>query len=160
MATLMRLSETTSRDQRRVLLHLKSLFWCLHEMGGHYNLNLALHSLDRRALHPDVANSHLGDNLEYLLSVFGEGDTARLQDALRRMTDSKAGVDIDGKHFEIGHYIQALEDFGPIVEGAYGIICSVSPRLNGLFLLDGPHLLQTPFAPSNVRTIFGTYAIG
>jgi len=147
------------QDQRRILLNLKCLFWCLHELRQNYNLNLALHSLERRNIHPDIANSHLGDNLEFLLSTFTHDDIEHIQDALRLMSESRASVDIEHKHFEIGHYIQALTDFGPIAEDSYGIICSITPQLRGLFYLDGGLVMLSSFAPSNVRIIFGTYIL-
>src|SRR5262245_26337418 len=124
-------------DQRKILLNLKCLFWCLHELRQNYNLNLALHSLERRTIHPDIANSHLGDNLEFLLDTFPSEDLEHLQHALSLMNDSKASIDIDYKHFEIGHYVQAITDFGPIAEGSYGIICAITPQLRGLFYLEG-----------------------
>jgi hypothetical protein len=34
----------------------------------------------------------------------------------------------------------------------------VTPELRGLFCLDGPHLMESVFAPSDVQVIFGAYA--
>jgi hypothetical protein len=70
-------------------------------------------------------------------------------------------LDLTDKHLEIGHYIQSTRGFGPIRASAYGIISSISPRPTGLFLLesDCPRLIESPFAPEDVRTIFGTYII-
>lgn len=143
--------------QRKALLNLKCLFWCIHQLHRQYNVNLAVHSLERGALHPDVANSHLGDNLEYLLETFDEEDIPRLAHALERMSESRSSIDVGEKHFEIGHYVQSVAGFGTIAEGAYGIICSVTPDLRGLFYLEGGHLMESVFAPSDVRVIFGTY---
>lgn len=145
------------QQQRRTLLNLKCLFWCLHQMRQQYNLNLAIHSLERRAIHPDIANSHLGDNLEYLASNFEPEDLDRLIAPLARLLESRPSMEVGGRHFEIGHYVQAIEDFGPIAAGSYGVICSITPQLRGLFVLEG-HLMESAFAPSNVRVIFGTYA--
>lgn len=144
--------------RRQVLLHMKCLFWCLHEHGRRYNQNLAMHSLDRRRLHPDVADSHLGDNLQFLIDHIEAEGLTRIQDAIGRVGDSRAAMDIGAMHFEIGHYVQAVKSFGPIAEGAQGIISSVTPELRGLFLLEGSHVMESAFAPSDVRVIFGTYA--
>lgn len=143
--------------QRQVLLNLKCLFWCVHQMGQQYNLNLVMHSLERRILHPELANSHLGDNIAFLLENVSEEDTEAVSDALAAMRASRAAIDIDDKHFEVGHYVQAIESFGPIAEESYGIICSVTPDMRGLFYLEGGHLMEAEFAPSDVRVIFGTY---
>ncbi|MBI3735835.1 hypothetical protein HY256_04900 [Candidatus Sumerlaeota bacterium] len=156
---LMQSGQAPSQEQRQVLLNLKCLFWCLHEMRQHYNLNLALHSIERRVVHPDLANSHLGDILEFLLHTFSEDELERIQASLILMSESKSAVDVDDKHFEIGHYVQAVDDFGPIAEGAYGIICSVTPQLRGLFYLEEGHLMESAFAPSDARVIFGTYIL-
>lgn len=154
---LMQTGQTPGQQQRQVLLNLKCLFWCLHEMGQQYNLNLVLHSLERRTIHSDIADSHLGDILDFILLTYGDDGIECIQSGLKRMADSRSAMDIEGRHFEVGHYIQATDDFGPIAEGAYGIICSVTPQLRGLFFLDDHHLMESSFAPSNVRVIFGTY---
>lgn len=156
---LMQTGQEPGQIQRKVLLNLKCLFWCLHELQQQYNLNLVLHSLERRAIHPDIVNSHLGDNLEYLLGTLESEDIEALQSALRHMADSRSMMEIEGKHFEIGHYVQAVDDFGPIAEGSYGVISSITPQIRGLFLLDGNRLMESTFAPSNARVIFGTYII-
>ncbi len=154
-------TSTSAREfgqkQRKTLLNLKCLFWCLHERRQSYNLNLVLHSLERRAVHADIANSHLGDNLEFLLRNFGDEDVEKIQSALREMARSRSSVDVGEKHFEIGHYVQADYEFGPIAEGSCGIICATTPQLRGLFCLDDAHLMEAPFAPSDARLIFGTF---
>ncbi len=158
-AMLMRAGRAPSQRQRQVLLNLKCLFWCLHELRQNYNLNLALHSLERRVIHPDLANSHLGDILEFLEHTFSDEDLDRIQSSLQAMAESKTSIRMADKHFEVGHYVQALDDFGPIAEGSYGIICSVTPQLRGLFLVGENELMESEFAPSNVGVIFGTYVL-
>lgn len=143
--------------QRHSLLNLKCLFWCVHQMGQQYNLNLVLHSLERGYLHPELADSHLGDNLGFLLETFGPDDLEAICTALGTMNASRESIDVGEKHFEVGHYLQSLDGFGAIAEESFGIICSVTPELRGIFYLDGGHLMESPFAPSDVRVIFGTY---
>jgi hypothetical protein len=145
--------------QRKILLNLKCLFWCLHEIRQNYNFNVVVHSLERGVIHPDIVDSHLGDNLEYLLESFAPEDVARIRQSLTRMMDSRTSLDIDGRNFTVGHYIQAMDDFGSIAAGSYGIISSITPQMRGLFLLEGTHLREEVFAPSNVRIIFGTYVL-
>jgi hypothetical protein len=142
--------------QRQVLLNLKCLFWCVHQLGQQYNLNLVHHSLERGYLHPELANSHIGDNIQFLMDNLGEDELAAVCDALASMRGSRDSIDVDDKHFEIGHYIQAITSFGPIAEESYGIITSITPEMRGIFYLDG-HLMECEFAPSEVRVIFGTY---
>lgn len=143
--------------RRSALLHLKSLFWCLHQLSRQYNANLVEHSLIRRSLHPDLEGSNLGDNLQYLIETFDEVDLHHILQALHYQAESRAAMDVSEKHFEIGHYVQGETSFGPIAEGSYGIICSITPQLRGLFYLDGESLMTYAFAPSDVRVIFGTY---
>ena len=147
----------TRQIRRKVLLNLKCLFWCIHELRQQYNLNLTLHTLELGRLHPDLEDSHLGDNLSFLMETFEGEDLVRLRHALGRIFDSRASIDVGDKHFEVGHYIQAIGSFGPIAEASYGIICSVTPELRALFYLEGGHTMESAFAPSDARVIFGTY---
>ncbi len=144
---------------RKLLLHLKCLFWCLHQMQTRYDLHLVFHSLERHQIHPEIADSNLGDNLAFLMEHLQDPDLKVLAVALRDLSESIAVVDIAGKHFEIAHYLQSLEPFGPIQPGTYGIISRISPQLHGLFVTDGNHLIETPFPPAVVQTIFGTYIV-
>jgi hypothetical protein len=145
---------------RCLLLHLKCLVWCLHQMKTRYDLNLVLYSLEHGSLHPGIRDSNLGDNVSFLLQHLDGQDVARIADAVAHLPESVAMVDVDDKHLEIGHYIQSTRDFGPIKASNYGIISAISPRPHGLFLLEGgTHLIEAPFEPDDVRTIFGTYVI-
>jgi len=101
----------------------------------------------------------LGDNLQYLLTHLDHAELARIAETLDGLGRSIAAMDIGDKHFEMGHYIQSLNDFGPIRRGAYGVITAITPQLRGLFYFDGGHLYEAPFAPSDVRVIFGTYIV-
>jgi hypothetical protein len=145
------------QQRRQVLLNLKCLFWCLENMGRQYDLNLVKHSLELNYLHRDLEDSNLGDNLQFLMEHLSEPDRIHILESLDRMAASRPSIDVGEKHFEVGHYVQAEYDFGPIADGSYGIITSVTPELRGLFYFDGPHLMESVFAPSNVRIIFGTY---
>ena len=144
---------------KRLLLHLKCLFWCLHEMQVQYDLNLAIYSLERHTLHPALADSNLGDNLAFLIEHLGEGDLARVRSAVSHVRESIGSRDIANKHFELGHYIQSTHSSGPVAAGSYGVIVAISPQLRGLFCLEGGHLIESSFEPSGVRTIFGTYIV-
>lgn len=147
-----------AQQRRKMLHHLKCLFWCLNQMQPRYNVNLVLYSLEHLAVHPEIADSNLGDNVRYLLDNLEYEDLSRLGMALRHLVESAGSIDMDDKHFEVGHYIQALEDFGPITAGAYGITAAITPQLRGLFYLEG-HLMEAPFAPADVRVIYGTYIV-
>ena len=147
------------QQRRKLLLHLKCLFWCLNQMQPRYNVNLVQYSLEHGAIHPEIENSNLGDNLRYLLDHLDAEDRLRIGGAMRHLAESIGSVDIGDKHFEMGHYIQSLNDFGPITEGTYGVISSITPQLHGLFYLEGGHLIETSFAPSDIRVIFGTYIV-
>lgn len=149
------------QQERRLLLHLKCLVWCLHQMQTRYDLNLVLYSLERGALHPDLRDSNLGDNVAYLLERLEEEDITRVRDAIARLPGSEASLALAETRLDIGHYVQAARDFGAIRSGTYGVISAVSPRPHGLFLVDGleNHLIESPFDPADVRTIFGTYIV-
>jgi hypothetical protein len=152
------LAQTVSQ-RRKLLLHLKCLFWCLNQMQTRYNVNLVLHSLEHESIHPEIIDSNLGDNLRYLKDNLDPEDLERIGGSMRHLSQSMVALDMDEKHFEVGHYIQSLNDFGPITAGTYGVIAAVTPQLRGLFYLDGGHLIEAPFAPSDVRVIFGTYLV-
>ena len=145
--------------RRKLLHHLKALVWCLHQMQTRYDLNLVLYSLERRAIHSEIADSNLGDNLAFLLEHLSGEDLIRLGRTLRQLPESITSMDILDNHFEIGHYIQCRVGFGPVEEGQYGIISQISPQLRGLFHGKGNRLHDVAFDPSMVRCIFGTYII-
>jgi hypothetical protein len=148
------------QQRRRLLLHLKCLVWCLHQMQVRYDLNLVLYSLEHRSIHSEIANSNLGDNLTYLLEHLESGDCERLSHALGNITETVGSLDVGDKHFEMGHYLQALNDFGPVPAGAYGIISNITPQLRGLFFVDRTgQLIERTFSPADIRTIFGTYIV-
>jgi len=154
------LQSVDAASQRRIfLLHLKCLFWCVHQMRPRYNLNLVHYSIEHGEVYPEIRDSNLGDNLAYLLGHLGPEDLARLGEALEDLGHSVGAMDIGDKHLEMGHYIQSIHDFGPIAAGTYGIISAITPQLRGTFYFDGGHLYGAPFAPSDVRVIFGTYIV-
>lgn len=144
---------------RKILLHLKCLFWCLHQMHTRYDLNLVLYSLEHRSIHPEIKDSNLGDNLAFLMEHLEEKERLRLAEALQKTPESIASMDISDKHFELGHYIQSMADFGPIKAGTYGIISCISPQLRGLFLIEEQCLIEIPIPPATIQTIFGTYIV-
>lgn len=146
-------------SRRRLLLHLKCLLWCLHQVQTRYDLNLVLYSLDRGLLHTEIRDSNLGDNLQYIIDHLAEEDRRRLSGALRHIGESDACIDIGDKHFEVGHYVQSLRDFGPIAADSYGVITGVTPHFRGLFHVGDGRLMESQFAPSAVRVIFGTYIV-
>lgn len=149
----------TVQQRRKVLHHLKCLFWCLNQLQTRYNINLVLYSLEHLSVHAEIADSNLGDNVRYLLDHLESEDLSRLSGAMRNMGQSIGAMAIDDKQFEMGHYVQSLDDFGPITAGTYGIISSITPQLRGLFYLEGGHLMEVPFAPSDIRIIYGTYIV-
>lgn len=153
------MSATIEQDRRKLLLNLKCLVWCLHQMSTRYNLNLVLYSLEHHVVHPEILDSNLGDNLHYLMNHLGSEDLSRVSAAIARVSQTLGSLEIDEKHFEMGHYIQAAHDFGPIREGSYGIISSVTPQLRGLFCMEDGHLIESVFDPEDARTIFGTFIV-
>ena len=96
-------------DRKKLLLHLKCLLWCLHQMQTRYDLNLVLYSLEHFHIHPEISDSNLGDNLDYILSNIDSEDALRLGDALCHLPESVGSLDMDDQHYEMGHYIQTLE---------------------------------------------------
>lgn len=146
-------------NSRKLLLHLKCLFWCLHQMQTRYDLNLVLYSFEHKLTHPEIADSNLGDNVGYLLEHVGPEDISRLCDALRNLPETVSSQDTSEKHFEIGHYMQAINKFGTIPDGSYGVISSITPQLRGLFYVDQEKLVEVPFAPKDIQVIFGTYIV-
>jgi hypothetical protein len=161
MAVPMPMTQSITPDkQRRLLLHLKCLFWCLHQMQTRYDLNLVLYSLEHQHIHPEIENSNLGDNVKYVLKHLETEDLLCLSDAMSHLPDSVGSQDILEKHLEMGHYVQTLRSFNQIRDESYGIITSITPpQLRGLFYTCDGHLVESPFAPSDVRVILGTYVV-
>lgn len=147
------------RQRRKLLHHLKCLFWCLNQMQTRYDLNLVLYSLEHRNIHPEIRDSNLGDNVAFLIENFEPEDLSRLAGAMRHLPETVGQVEIADKQFILGHYIQAVDDFGPITPGCYGVIVALSPSMHGLFLVDGNHLFESPFHAEQVRVIYGTYIV-
>lgn len=142
------------------MLHLKCLVWCLHQVTQRYDRNLVLYSLEHKRVHPEIADSNLGDNVAYILTHLPAEDLPTVARVIQGLNDSVAEQDISEKHFSIGHYLQAQADFGPVKAGSYGIISAITPQLRGLFYLDDDgHVVETAFGPSNVGVIFGTYIV-
>ncbi|MCE5229831.1 hypothetical protein LLG95_09575 [bacterium] len=153
------MSAVATDQRRKILHHLKALVWCLHQMQTRYDLNLVMYSLDHHEIHPEIRDSNLGDNLAYLIDHLEPEDQTRLSETVRRLPESIGSMDIMDNHFEVGHYLQAKRRFGPVAEGHYGIIASITPQLRGLFYLEDGHIANVPFDPSAVRCIFGTYIV-
>lgn len=142
------------------MLHLKCLVWCLHQVTQRYDRNLVLYSLEHRRVHPEIADSNLGDNVAYILQHLPGEDLPIVASVIQGLNDSVAEQDISDKHFSIGHYLQAQADFGPVRAGSYGIISAITPQLRGLFYNDETGRIgEVPFGPSNVGVIFGTYIV-
>lgn len=144
---------------RYLLFHLKSLFWCLHQDGMHYNLSLVLSALMTRRIPPQIENSNLSDSLGVLLSQLDAENLYCIASALSSMTNSAASIELGERHFEIGHYLQCITAIGPITAGSYGIVSCTTPQLRGLFYVTQGHseIHELLIAPFQVRTLFGLY---
>ena len=129
-------------------------------MQTRYDLNLVISSLERQSVHPEISDSNLGDNVHYLLEHVGDPvDLGRIGEALEKLPSTIGSLDLDDKHFEIGHYVQAIHGFEQIQAGSYGVISCITPRMRGLFWVGEGQMVESPFDPDDIRVIFGTYII-
>jgi hypothetical protein len=144
-------------DVRKLLLHVKSLVWCLNKAQQHYNLGLITVSLESGKVIDVLRDTNLGDNLAYLLSTLTDRrDIETLIGCLRRVPDSAAARHINDMHYEVGHYLQTLEDVDNVPRGSYGIISFLGGKIKGLFYVENKGLVETVISPSSVKIIYGT----
>lgn len=144
-------------DLRKLLLHMKSLVWCLNKAQQHYNLTLITASLENGTVIDALRDTNLGDNLAYLLSALTDRrDIQTLIGCLKRVPASSPARQINDMHYEVGHYLQTLEDVNNVPKGSYGIISFLGDRIKGLFYVENTGLVETVISTSNVRVIYGT----
>ncbi len=150
-------SAGATMDLRKLLLHIKSLVWCLNKAQQHYNLTLITASLENGRVIDALRDTNLGDNLAYLLSTLTDRrDIQTLIGCLQRVPASTSARQIDDMHYEVGHYLQTLEDVDDVPGGSYGIISFLGGKLKGLFYVENKGLVETVISTSNVRVIYGT----
>jgi hypothetical protein len=157
-------------ELQRVLLHIKSLVWCLSKASQRYNLSLIVACLSERRVLDPLRNTNLGDNLTYLLSALKHPqDLQVLVSCLQELPKSQSQLRMEKQQYEIGHYLEALEDLTPpcagvpVPKGSYGIISwlkepavPLGRHIRGLFYVEESGLIETIIEPQQVRVIYGT----
>jgi hypothetical protein len=144
-------------DLQKILLHIKSLLWCSTKAGQQYNLGLITASLSEGRVLESLQNTNLGDNLAFILSILKRPkDRRTLIACLEALPKSSCQVEVGREKYEIGHYLQALEDLASVPKGSYGLISRLNKRIRGLFYVEGSGLIETTIKPEQVRVIYGT----
>ena len=142
---------------RDLLLHLKSLIWCLNKDRERYNLRLILDSLNARHVPESVQSAHLGQNLNYLIqSLASQGSLQTLVHSLRRIRKSEVESAGALGDIELGHYLKTKKAMEDIPRGSYGVVSFLGKAIHGLFYVEGRGLVERTVNPNQVDVIFGT----
>jgi hypothetical protein len=150
-------SAGTTLDLRKLLLHIKSLVWCLNKAQQQYNVTLMTASLENGSVIDALRDTNLGDNLAYLLSTLPPGrDIQTLIGCLRQVPASAPAHHIGEMHYEVGHYLQTLENVNNVPKGSYGIISFLGDQTKGLFYVEKKGLVETLITWPSVKVIYGT----
>jgi hypothetical protein len=144
-------------ELQKLLLHIKSLVWCLTKASKSYNLGLIIWSLrERRVLEP-LRDTNVGKNLEYIISSLKRPqDMSTLISCLEQLPESSSDARYKDDRFEIGHYLQALQNLDSVPKDTYGVISWLNNYIRGLFYIEGKGLVETKVEPEQVRVIYGT----
>ncbi len=148
---------------RDLLLHLKSLIWCLNKDRKRYNLRLILDSLNARHVPESIQSAPLGQNLNYLIqNLAPQGSLQTLVHSLHRIRKSDVKSEGALGDLELGHYLKTKRAVEEIPPGSYGVVSFLGNVIdglnviNGLFYVEGRGLMEKTISPEQVDVIFGT----
>jgi hypothetical protein len=142
---------------RDLMLHLKSLLWCLNKDRERYNIKMILDCLHSRHVPESIHRTPLGQNLNYLIEALsGHGGLGSLQAALRRLSESQITMDCPLGAVELGQYLVSIKEVGNLPMGTYGVISYLGRDFYGLFFHEGNGLIEKKILPEQVKVIYGT----
>jgi hypothetical protein len=142
---------------RDLMLHLKSLLWCLNKDRERYNIKMILDCLHSLHVPESIRRTPLGQNLNYLIEeLSGRGGLGSLLTVLRRLSKSRITLDCPLGSVELGQYLVSIQDIGNLPEGTYGVISFLDSDLYGLFFHEGLGLIEKKVLPEQVKVIYGT----
>jgi len=140
-----------------LMLHLKSLLWCLGKDGKRYNLRLIVDCLHSRHIPESIQRTPLGHNLHYLIQELAEqGGLQSLLIVLRKIPQSKVTTSTPLGQIELGQYLQAVKSKEDLPSGTYGVVSFIDDGIHGLFYLESKGLVERKIEPDQVKIIMGT----
>jgi len=137
------------------MLSLKALFWCTGKQQGKYNVDEICGCLTEQCVSESLVPTSLGKNLCLLMEIFPYPQCQPLLESLARLRQSQVSKTIEGKDYELGHYVRALQNFGEVKAGDYGVLFFIDYHLQGLFLLTPQRLAAASFIPDQIDLIYG-----
>lgn len=143
---------------RDLMLHLKSLLWCLSKDSKRYNLNLIMDSLNSRQVPESIQRTPLGRNLIFLIDELTCcGGFPSLLSALRKIPQSECCIDTPLGQIEMGQYLTNIENIEDLPAGCYGVASFTSKDcLMGLFYCEGAGIVEKKFNLAQIKLIEGT----
>ena len=145
---------------RELMLHMKSLFWCLKKDRERYNIKLIVDCLNAGHVPESIQGTHLGQNLNYLIRELSQrGGVRPLLSALRRISNSKTRMKISSGNIELGQYLKTTKQVGEIPIGSYGVVTFLQKSIKGLFFVEDnskSELISRDVSEHQVRVICGT----
>jgi len=142
---------------RDLMLHLKSLLWCLNKDRERYNIKMILDCLYSLHVPESIHRTPLGQNLNYLIEeLSGHGGLGSLPAVLRRLSESRITLDCPLGSVELGQYLVSIQEVGKLPMGTYGVISYLGRDLYGLFFHEGQGLIEKKVLPEQVKVIYGT----
>ncbi|MCX7000145.1 MAG: hypothetical protein NT106_07615 [Candidatus Sumerlaeota bacterium] len=142
---------------RDLMLHLKSLLWCLNKDRERYNIKMILDCLHSLHVPESIHRTPLGQNLNYLIEeLSSHGGLGSLPAVLRRLSESRITLDCPLGSVELGQYLVSIQEVGKLPRGTYGVISYLGRDLYGLFYHEGQGLIEKKVLPEQVKVIYGT----
>ena len=143
---------------RDLMLHLKSLLWCLAKDSKRYNLNLIMDSLNSRQVPESIQRTPLGRNLLFLIDELACcGGFPDVLSALKKIPKCECSIDTLMGPIEMGQYLVTIKKIEQLPVGSYGVISFISKdRLMGLFYSEGAGIVEKKFKMDQIKIIKGT----
>jgi len=143
---------------RDLMLHLKSLLWCLNKDRERYNLRVILDSLNARHVPVSIQGTPLGNNLNFLIyELNARGGIDPLLDVLQNISTSNQKLARDCVEIEVGQYLKTLKPIEDVPAGSCGVICFLGKTIQGLFYVENLGLRKKDIILDQVKVIYGTF---
>jgi hypothetical protein len=143
-------------DKRDVMLHLKSLIWCLSKDRQRYNLHLVLDCLHARHVPVSIQGTPLGRNLAYLIHELSCCESIYvLLNTLKMIPVSEIRIITPAGEFELGQYLKTREKIGLVPPDSYGVVSFLGDAMRGLFYIEDCGMAEEPFSLDQVEVHMG-----
>lgn len=139
-------------DKRDLMLHLKSLIWCLSKDRERYNLRLVLDCLHAGHVPESIQGTPLGKNLVYLIHELSFcGGHKVLLNTLKQIPKSEIRIIIPAGELELGQYILTKKKIGLAPQGSYGVVSFLGDPMRGLFYIENAGIAEAAFSLDDIE---------